>query len=725
MSALPPKADVVRRGRDVRSVPGPDLKETPGLGPEAVDGSTLNVPPFRNERVIAGLNSPPMSRCTALRIICSVLIWIASAVPLSAATWHVVVLYDERLEFPGLAALDGDLVRTLVSKSADSIEIYRETMDLSRFESDSYKIQLRDFLREKYFDKKIDLAIAVMGPSLDFLLSYGDAIFPGTPVVFCGIDRTELGTRSIPPHVRGVLVKREFAPTLDVVLSVHPGTNRVVVVAGTSEFDSRLLRQARQEFRPYEGRVVFTYLNTLPLENMLTQLSQLPPRTIVLFTTFFRDGAGETFVSHDVVERVSAVSSAPTYGFLDQYLGRGIVGGSVYSLASHGTETAKLALQVLAGAEVSEVPYSEVETNKLLFDWRQMRRWGITESALPTGSEILFRPQSTWEQYKTQILAATAIVLLQASLIGWLLHERRSRQRAEKVTHDTMSELTQEDRMATAGELSATIAHEVNQPLASIVTWAYAALRWLSAETPDLSKARDALNQIVTAGHRASEVITSVRAMFRKDTNEKGPVDINKLIRSVLRLVYADLQKHGIESQTNLSEQLPPVIGDKVQLQQVVLNLVVNAVDAMISVEPRVLSIKSMCNGQDCIHISIEDTGTGIDPSSVDRIFKPLFTTKARGMGMGLSICHSIIESHNGRIWVSAGASRGTIFHVELPTDVTKRQFPVTPLMGWPGRAPAPPQQAKLARDPKAEEYARPQGSAAGPSGGRTDRSHG
>jgi C4-dicarboxylate-specific signal transduction histidine kinase len=252
-----------------------------------------------------------------------------------------------------------------------------------------------------------------------------------------------------------------------------------------------------------------------------------------------------------------------------------------------------------------------------------------------------------------------------------MLHERQYRRRAEKAARETMSELTHLDRIATAGELSATIAHEVNQPLAGMVLRANAAMRWLSGNKPDIDKARAAMGQVVEVGHRASDVITSVRAMFRKDTEEKGLVDINKLIRSVLGLVYMDLRKHNMESQTNLAENLPPVIGNEVQLQQVVLNLVMNAIEAMSSVDRRVLSIKSVSSDLNNVHVSIGDTGSGIDPSNIDRIFKPLFTTKARGMGMGLSICRSIIESHNGRISASAGPSGGTIFQFELPTKAT------------------------------------------------------
>ena len=411
-----------------------------------------------------------MRLCAALQVLCTgLVVWAAGALPASSTTRHVVLLYDERIDLPGLAALDADLVGTLVSNSSDRIEVYREEMDLSRFGSNAYQALLRDFLRAKYANKKIDVVVAILGPALDFLLNNGEAIFPGAPIVFCGVDRREIGDRSLPPHVRGILVKREFAPTLEIALGLHPQTKRVAVVAGTSEFDRRILDQARNEFRVHADRVAFTYLTALPLRQILTELSQLPPQTIVLFTTLFQDGAGEAFVTHDVAQRVSAAASAPVYSFLDQYVGRGIVGGSVYSLSAHGAEAAKLALRVLVGPEPSGPAVSEVQTNKVMFDWRQMQRWGISELSLPAGSEIRFRDLSAWDQYRWQILATAAVLLLQAAMIIGLLYEHRRRRKAEIEARQRMSELAHLNRRATAGELSASIAHELNQPLGAIL----------------------------------------------------------------------------------------------------------------------------------------------------------------------------------------------------------------------------------------------------------------
>jgi signal transduction histidine kinase len=199
------------------------------------------------------------------------------------------------------------------------------------------------------------------------------------------------------------------------------------------------------------------------------------------------------------------------------------------------------------------------------------------------------------------------------------------------------------------------------------VTRASAALRWLRAEKPNVEKAEAALEGIVAAGHRAGDIVASVRAMFKKDAPQKVSTDINQIVRTVLSIVRVELQKNNVELQTQLDEHLPPVQGDKVQLQQVVLNLVMNGIEAMQTVRPRVLKVHTDQAKPGLVHVSIEDTGTGIDPSNLHRIFQPLFTTKATGMGMGLSICQSIIESHGGRIWASPAVTRGSIFEFELP----------------------------------------------------------
>ena len=231
------------------------------------------------------------------------------------------------------------------------------------------------------------------------------------------------------------------------------------------------------------------------------------------------------------------------------------------------------------------------------------------------------------------------------------------------------SEFARATSQSVVEEATASIAHEIKQPLAAITANANAAVRWLAKAPPDLGEAREALVRIADAANGADEVIRSIRAIFKRDMQERLPVDVNQLVLGVLRALGGELQSHQITVQTELIDDSPPVLGDRVQLQQVIFNLITNAVEAMSSAagRPRVLRIKSTINGSNAILVSIEDSGPGIDPKTVDRIFNAFFTTKPRGMGMGLSICRSIIEAHNGRLIVESTSPHGSVFSVILP----------------------------------------------------------
>jgi signal transduction histidine kinase len=382
------------------------------------------------------------------------------------------------------------------------------------------------------------------------------------------------------------------------------------------------------------------------------------------------DAAGVVHEGNLPLERLHAVANAPIFSYDESFFGNGIVGGPLLLVADTSRLTATVAVRILKGEKAGDIKVSPIEFSAPRFDWGQMQRWGISEKNLPPGSEILFRDPTVWEQYRAHILAVTAAILIQAALIFWLLYEHWRRQRAEILARNTMSELSHVNRLATAGQLSASIAHEVNQPLAGIVANAQAALRWL--EKANVGEVREGLKRIVSEGHRASDIITNLRAMFKSDVQEKALVDINKLVLSVLALVRIDLQKHEIKLQTQLDDRIPQVLGNQVQLQQVISNLVMNAIESMGSSQTRALRIKTEPSQSNTVQVSIEDTGTGVKSSDVAQLFKPMFTTKARGMGMGLSICQSIIENHDGRIWVSPGATGGSIFQFELPTIANK-----------------------------------------------------
>jgi signal transduction histidine kinase len=383
------------------------------------------------------------------------------------------------------------------------------------------------------------------------------------------------------------------------------------------------------------------------------------------------DAAGIVHEGDTAIDKLYAVANAPIFSYRAAFFGRGIVGGPMHSISGVSQQTAVAAVRLLAGEKAADIQSPAVEFGPPKFDGRELKRWGIPESRLPPESEIHFYSPSAWELYRLQIMGICAALLVQVGLISWLVHEHQRRHLAEIQSRNAIAELTYMDRIATAGELSASIAHEINQPLTGITTRASAALHWLAPETLDVEKVRAALTQIVAAGERAGDIVSGVRAMFKNEPAERTRLDINQLIRTVLEIARVELQNSNVTLDLKLDD-VPGILGDRVQLQQVILNLVMNAIESMKSVQLRVLRVHSMSDGAH-VRVSIEDTGTGVDPANIDRIFKTLFTTKSRGMGMGLSICRSIVENHGGRIWVSPAARAGSMFQFELPTASAPR----------------------------------------------------
>ena len=241
--------------------------------------------------------------------------------------------------------------------------------------------------------------------------------------------------------------------------------------------------------------------------------------------------------------------------------------------------------------------------------------------------------------------------------------------RAEYALQVAHEELARSAHVSRMGAMTASIAHEINQPLAAVVASASAGLRWLARTPPDLDEVRESIEQIAREGRRATDVVQSVRSMFKTKEVARVPIDLNRLIREVLSLVQGTLQRQGIIVRTELDETLTSVTGSPVQLQQVLFNLVSNAIEAMASVAERVILIKTRLENNREVQVIVEDSGSGIDPKDMDQIFGSFFTTKVEGMGMGLSICRSIIESHGGRLWATAGDLNGAAFRFTLPVQ--------------------------------------------------------
>ena len=580
-----------------------------------------------------------------------------------------MLLHSFGLDFKPWREYAKSIRSELIRQSPWPLDIVEHSLITARFSDQNPEAPFVEYLRAQYTEHPLDLIVSIGAPAAAFVQRHRQRLFATTPMVFTAVDQRRVQYSSLTANDAVVALRINYLSAFENILQVLPDTKDVIVVVGTSPIEKFWKEAIGKEVEPLANRIKLSWTDELSFEALLKKASALPRHTAIFWELMIVDAAGVVHEGDVPLTRLHAVATAPIFSYDKSFFGNATVGGPLLLAADTGRLTAAAAIRILNGEKPGEIR-TLVQFASPVFDWREMQRWGISESRLPPGSEIMFRNPTTWEQYRAYILAVIAAILIQSALIAWMLYEHWRRQRAEILARNTMSELTHVNRVATVGQLSASIAHEVNQPLAAMLANAEAALRWL--DRANLEEVREGLKGIVSDGFRASDIITNLRAMFKHDVQEKTLVDINKLVSSVLALVVIDLQKHDIELQTQLDDQIPQVLVNQVQVQQVILNLVMNAIEEMSSSQTRVLRIKTELSQSNKVHMSVEDTGTGIKASDVARVFKPMFTTKARGMGMGLSICQSIIENHDGRIWVAPGTNGGSIFQFELATVASK-----------------------------------------------------
>jgi len=578
----------------------------------------------------------------------------------------VLILEQSNPNLPSYADFASGFSASLNVSSASRVDVYIESLDINRFSSTEYEEVLRRYFREKYRDKPIGVIVPVGTLALEFAMRLRADLWSTVPVAF--VDAESLAGLSLPPGVTGNSVDLTLRDAVAAAKAMVPGLRRVAIVGDPLERQT-LQRQFVRELPQVAASLEVIDLTGLPMTDIRRRVSALPPDSAILYLGIYVDGAGKSYTARDALVPVAEVANRPIVVTNENQFGYGAAGGVVTSFLRVGRAAGQLTLRILNGEKASEIPVAGDLSTKPIFDWRQLQRFGVSEAALPAGSEVRFRELTAFVRYRWQIASVAAVLGFQTVLIIGLFYERRRRRTAEALSRDAIGKLAHMNRVATAGELSASIAHEINQPLAAMVANANAGLRFLGRATPDLDEARDTLKRIVRDGLRAGQVIGSVRAMFKKDGGETSPVDLNEVIQDVLRPVRGELQAKGIVVQTGLTRPLPLVLGHSGQLQQVILNLARNAAEAMdgLSGRTRLLRVESAIYDSGNVLVAVEDSGTGIDPNDVDRIFDSFFTTKPQGMGMGLSICRSIIESHGGRLWAASKVGRGSVFTVLLP----------------------------------------------------------
>lgn len=584
------------------------------------------------------------------------------------------MLNDGDFGVPAYQVMDRAMRAALQAPGKRPVDVYTENLDMLRFPEGALEAELAALFARKYESLPIDVVVAIGDGSADFAARHRERLWPGAYLLFQGV-LGDLNRLTRLPRSSGWPTRHDIGGIAALARALRPSTQRLVVVSGTGNYDHRMARVAREQLAAPPKGMTVEYWEDVALDELLGRLARLGSGDAVVYVGISQDATGRKFHVADGAGTLAAASAAPVYGHLETMLGKGIVGGTMYSFESRGRRTAELIHQMLV-SRPELPPVLEGGPSNCTVDARQLQRWGMSESRLPAGCEIRFPLPSLWREYRWHVVGALLVIAAQSVLIVALVLQRRGRTRAEGEAHRRREELAQAGRLALAGELTASIAHEINQPLGSILVNAGAAEALLKRDPGASSELRAIVADIRSADMRATEVIRRIRSLVTTRQAEREPVDADAMVREVLAVLRGEAARRDVLVETALQPGLPPLFVDRVQAQQALVNLCLNAMEAMGDRPPgeRRLGVRTSPGPGESVVISVSDTGPGISPENLERLFDSFFTTKAQGTGLGLSITRSIAEAHGGGIAAENRAGGGAVFRLTLPTRAVVAQ---------------------------------------------------
>jgi signal transduction histidine kinase len=611
-----------------------------------------------------------LSGARALFLLLTALLFtLATLQAATAESKRVMLLHSFGREFKPWSEYAKTIREELNRQSPWPLDITEQSLLTARSSDEDPEGPFVEYLHALFAKRPLDLIVSVGAPAAGFVQRHRQNLFATTPMVFTAVDQRRVQYSDLTANDAVVAVRIDYLGAIENILQVLPDTRHVAVVVGASPVEQFWRKEIAREVKPLANRIAFTWYNDLSFEDILKHAAKLPPHSAIFWELMSVDAAGVVHEGNRALERLHAVANAPIFSYDESFFGNEIVGGPLLSVLEGSRKTAAVAIRILGGEKASDIQVAPIGYATPKFDWRQMQRWGISESRLPPGSEILFREPTAWEKYRWQIVVTAIVLLLQTALIVGLLNEHRRRRIAEVESLQRMAELAHLNRQTTAGELSASIAHELNQPLGAILSNTETAELMLEKPSPDLDEIKAILTDIKRADQRASDVIGRLRRLFSKSGLDAQDVDLNEVVSEVVRILAAQAAAQGVTVSTRLTSRALVLTGDRVQLEQVILNLVANAIDALsgIDKEGRRVSIRTDLVNEGTAELSVSDSGPGIRPDVLKQVFEPFFTTKDMGMGMGLAIASTIVKSHGGRIWAENQAGAGAIFRLTLP----------------------------------------------------------
>jgi signal transduction histidine kinase len=530
-----------------------------------------------------------------------------------------------------------------------------------------------DFIRSLYADRpNPDLIVAVAGPASAFARKHRAQLFPAAPLLFTAVDQRYLGSEPLGENETATTAINDFSRVVDEILQLRPQTTQLFMVTGNGVLGKFWRDALDEEFRRFRDRVAFVWLENLSFADLVSRCANLPRNSALYYVAFGTDAAGGAYADERALTDLHAAANAPLFASQGAYMGVGVVGGSLMPNDQVVRTSADAAIRLLNGASPKTVNIPPQLPGPPTFDWRELQRWDIPESRLPPGSVVLYRAPSLWRAYAGTVLSVVGVLAVQSLLIAGLMYQRGARRRAEIESRKNLAIAADANRRQTMSALTISIAHELGQPISSMIHNAEALQRMVTADRATSDTIGEILSDIQTQGVQARHIIDRHRTMLRSRQLDMTPIDLHVVINDSLALVDHDMKARQIEATVNLSPNPCVVSGDQVLLEQVLVNLVVNAMDAMTDTTPtrRHITIRSEIRSAD-VEVSVSDSGTGLSADVIDTLFTPFVTTKSHGIGMGLTIARTIVDAHGGTIDARNNPNGGATFTVTLRRSET------------------------------------------------------
>jgi signal transduction histidine kinase len=617
------------------------------------------------------------SKAGRVALLLLLLALLAPATSAQEQTRKVLVLYWESKDFVGNISFDKGFQTGLFADPSSKVELFSEYLDTTRFPGEKQSELLHDYLREKYANQKIDVVVATPDPSLTFLLKYRNDLFQNSPIVFVAVDRPPQEVRAAGPGLTGIIRANTHRKTLDLALNLHPQTKEVFVISGTPEHDKRFETISREELAGYDKRFRITYLTDLPILELLERVKALPQESIILYV--WHRSALETEKSlqtFEVLEKIRQVAPVPIYGMGSRNVGYGIVGGYVQDSERNGLEAAEQVRRILNKTPAQEIPVDSAASVPM-FDWRELQRFGINESSLPSGSVIRFKEFTLWEQYRWRFVGVAFLLIIQTAIITTLLLERRRRRHAKDALDRLNAELEVriDDRTAALNAKSRelesfaySVAHDLKAPLRGIDGYSRLLLQDYSESLQ--GDGCTMLEMIQDSTDEMGRLIDDLLAYSKLERRElkTDTIELAPVVTSLVEEKKRECAERPIDFVVDVNGAF--VLADASGLAQALRNYLDNAIKFTGKVPAPRIEVGSEESAESCV-LWVRDNGIGFDMKHNEQIFdifqRLTVANDYPGTGIGLAIVRKAMERMGGRAWAESKPGAGATFYLEIP----------------------------------------------------------